>query len=67
MATVDIVHDAQGNVHGFAVHSESESHKTGVRAQEGRIVTTLEIPGHPAEDQQAFTAAVHSHLRRHLG
>lgn len=65
MAKVDIIHDAQGNVHGFAVHSESETHKTGVKAQEGQTVTSLEIPGHPAEDPVAFTDAVHSHLRRH--
>jgi hypothetical protein len=66
MARVDVVHDAQGNVHGFAVHSESESLQTGVTAREGQTVTSLEVPGHPAEDPQAFTDAVHAHLRRHL-
>lgn len=65
MAKVDIVHDANGNVLSFDVHSESESHKTGVKPQEGQTVTSLEIPGHPSEDPQAFTAAIHSHLRRH--
>jgi hypothetical protein len=65
MPKVDIVHDARGNVLGFGVHSESESHKTGVKVQEGQTVTSLEIPGHPAEDPEAFTAAVHSHLRKH--
>jgi hypothetical protein len=66
MAKVDIVHDANGNVLGFGLPSESESHRSGVRAQEGQTVTSLEIPGHPSEDPQAFTAAVHAHLRRHL-
>ncbi len=66
MATVDILHDAHGNVLGFAVQPESEAAKTGVKAQEGQTVTSLEVPGHPSEDPQAFVAAVHSHLRRHL-
>lgn len=66
MAKVDIIHDANGNVIGFGVPSASESHKSGVQAREGQTVTSLEIPGHPAEDPQAFTAAVHANLRRHL-
>jgi|GEM_PF-4572495 hypothetical protein len=65
MAKIDIVHDAHGNVFSFGVHSDSETHKTGVKASEGQVVTSLEIPGHPSEDPKAFTAAVHSHLRRH--
>ena len=67
MARVDIVHDAQGNVVGFSMHrAESESVRTGVTLREGQTVTSLEVPGHPAEDPAAFTAAVHSSLRSHL-
>lgn len=65
MARVDIVHDADGNVHGFTVHSESK-HQTGVKVQEGQTVTSAEIPGHPKEDPKKFAAAVHSHLRKRL-
>ena len=67
MAKVDIVHDAHGNVLGFGVHyAESASNKTGVEVRDGQSVTSLEIPGQPAEDPVAFTAAVHSALRKHL-
>jgi hypothetical protein len=67
MAKVDIVHDAQGNVLGFSVHHpESASNKTGVEVRDGQSVTSLDIPGHPAEDPAAFTAAVHSTLRSRL-
>ena len=67
MAKVNIVHDAHGNVVGFSVHyPESQSNKTGVKVQDGQTVTSLEIPGHPAEDPVAFTAAVHSSLQRRL-
>jgi hypothetical protein len=67
MAKVDIVHDAHGNVLGFSVHyPESASNKTGVNVQDGQSVTSLEIPGHPAEDPVAFTDAVHATLHRHL-
>jgi hypothetical protein len=67
MARVDIVHDAQGNVLSFSVHHpESAPNKTGVEVRAGQSVTSLEIPGHPAEDPTAFTTAVHSTLRRRL-
>lgn len=64
MAQVDIVHDDHGNVVSFAIRTESEQQQTGVKAKEGQTVTTVEVPGHPSEDAEAFTAAIHTHLRR---
>ena len=61
MAKVDIVHDAQGNVLGFSVHHpESASNKTGVEVRDGQSVTSLDVPGHPAEDSGGI------HCRRPL-
>lgn len=62
MATIDIVHDAHGNVIGFAEHST----KSGPRVAEGHTLTSLDIPGSLAHDPAAFTTAVHTRLREHL-